>query len=76
MAVGLQFPDLPLLHREMAKRGWDRSRLAAAAGISLPAACRAVDGGRVQPETIEAVSRALVAHPPDSATATLLAKVS
>ena len=76
MPRGYPFPDLELLHKMLAVRGWERMELAERAGISDKLAGRVVSGRPVAVSTLEAVARALLAHQPSSALAEVLGETA
>lgn len=56
----------------MALRSWTVEDLANHAGISIGSAFRVVAGVVVRPDTIEAVAKAIIDNPPESAIAAFL----
>jgi predicted transcriptional regulator len=71
---GFPFPDIPKLEQAMVLRGWDRALLAEKSGLPLSVVYRVLAGKSVMHETIEAVSKALIDNPPDTAVAEFLAE--
>lgn len=67
-----RFPDLPKLRQAMVLRGWTAVDLAREAAIAKATAYRVLAGAEITTPVIEAVSRAIVDHPPQSATAAFL----
>jgi transcriptional regulator with XRE-family HTH domain len=64
--VGRAFPDIAKLRRALELRAWTLADLAEKADISYSAAQRTVAGKAVAPDTVEAISRALLANPASS----------
>lgn len=70
------FPDLPKLKQAMLLRGWMTPDLAREAGIAQSTAYRVLAGGGVTTPVIEAISKAIMDHPPQSATAAFLGEAA
>ena len=72
MSKGYPFPNVARLQEALAVRGWTREELAQHAGVHVTVAYKAVAGKPVAIASIEAISRAINEHQPDTAAATFL----